>query len=232
MFNTDFNFYGTILIFSFIINAIVTAILSNRNKLKFEEIIHLLLYEFIGIILGGKYYTLFTQYSLYKNTNFLYISMSSLGAFIGAFVMVFIFSKQFKISCKKVFNIISPCIPLMYSLGKIGCFLAGCCIGFKYSGFGAVTYNYSQFVTNEFSYFPVQIIESIVFFGIFIFMMKLSKESKGQIFSKCLIASGSCKFLLEFLRIRENVSFLSINQIFCLLLIVIGFISLKIKNDN
>ena len=107
MFNTDFNFYGTILIFSFIINAIVTAVLSNRNKLKFEEIIYLLLYEFIGIILGGKYYTLFTQYSLYKNTNFLYISMSSLGAFIGAFVMVFIFSKQFKISYKKVFNVLS-----------------------------------------------------------------------------------------------------------------------------
>lgn len=52
--------------------------------------------------------------------------------------------------------------PLMYSIGKIGCFLSGCCEGFVYNGIGSVSYNYVPNPTGL-SYFPIQIIESITF---------------------------------------------------------------------
>ena len=60
-------------------------------------------------------------------------------------------------------------LPLLYAVGKIGCFIAGCCYGIEYYGIGNVVYNYvpkSEIIGLHL--FPIQIVESIVFFLIFI----------------------------------------------------------------
>ena len=118
-------------------------------------------------------------------------------------------------------------IPLMYAVGKIGCFLVGCCYGIEYSGPFSIVYKYSMNDINGISLFPVQIVESIVFMIIFI----ITIVRKIDIYKLILMCSIS-KFLLDFLRFKNNNMILSVNQIGCLFIIVISLILIYKSNEK
>lgn len=135
------------------------------------------------------------------------------------------------IVCAIIYNLIEPknniylkysiiSAPLIYSIGKIGCFLAGCCYGASYSGLLSVTYA----ADIHHSYFPIQLVESLVFFSLFL-MLDLLKNNK-YITELTLLICAIFKFLLEYLRydmrIDEMFIFLFPNQIFSLIVIVVS----------
>ena len=158
--------------------------------------------------------------------SFLKIGLSSYGAVIGAFLMIFIYQLQFK-KDKKVLliNCMLP-LPLMYSVGKIGCFIAGCCYGIEYSGPFSIVYNNSLVAPSGVSLFPIQILESVVFLFIFVclyFNKKLSDINKCDLL---LIICGSAKFLLDFLRASHTNTILSVNQVISLIIVIIGVLRL------
>ena len=188
----------------------------------------LLLYVFLGIIFGAKYFTYFTNYSKYKDGfRFMEVGFSSYGAVIGSILMLLLFSKQFKKSIKDLLCSILPAIPLMYGIGKIGCFLAGCCYGIEYSGLFNVVYKYSVNAPNNVKLFPVQLVEAIVFLGIFLFINIKYKEKKDtKVIPLVFILCGIAKFSLDYLRISHVNKMISINQVFSLVFIVIGLIIL------
>lgn len=135
MFDTRIPLYGIFIILALIFGLIV--IYKNTKLLNFkkEEVMGLLIYIILGAIFGAKYFKFFTNYERYnKIFEFYKIGFSSYGAVIGIIIMLFLFSIQYKKSFKKLIYISIPAIPLMYSVGKIGCFLAGCCYGIEYSG--------------------------------------------------------------------------------------------------
>jgi len=119
-----------------------------------------------------------------------------------------------------------PSLPLMYAIGKIGCFLVGYCHGIEYNGVFSVVYKYSNLVSSNISLFPIQIVETIFFLMIFIYM--IVKHSKKQFNQKTMgisfILCGMTKFLLDFLRMSHKNIFLSLNQYISILFIIIGLI--------
>lgn len=230
MLNTDFNFYGTCLTLSFISCAVITW--KNCQKRQFEpnHILYLLLYEVIGALLGGKYYTYFASYPKYVGHSFLEIGLSSCGSFIGMVLLFFIYSRQFGKKFTEILALVIPAVPLMYGIGKIGCFFAGCCLGFEYEGIGAIYYRYNELLNSDVSHFPIQILESIVFIILAVYFLK--KSSKRDSPLECLIACGIAKFLLEFLRLEHVGKILTINQWICLILIVIsGIVYANFKRE-
>ena len=82
----------------------------------------------------------------------------------------------------------------MYAIGKIGCFLVGCCYGIKYSGIFSVVYNYSLHAPVGVSLFPIQLVESIVFLLIFIYM--LNKKLQNKFNTQTIGISLCVKFIL------------------------------------
>lgn len=236
MFKTNIPIYGLIIIITIFSGLVV--IYKNLKKENFEneKIIVLILYIIIGAILGGKYFSFATNFKKFNGIfSFNKIGLSSYGAIIGIIIMLIIFSKQFKINLKKIMYVTMPSIPLIYGMGKIGCFISGCCYGIKYSGPFKIIYKYSLSAPNGISLFPVQLLEAIVFIIIFIVIQALNKKSKNKnnIIELVFITCGIAKFLLDYLRHTISHNLLSINQIFSLLFIIIGiFIILKSKKQN
>ncbi len=227
MFNTNIQVYSIMIIIAILCNVIYVFIKSNKYFHDFYLTISLVLYEIVGIILGGKIYTYIANYDKYHGKfNFLNLGMSSLGSVFGALIFIIIFCLLFKVKIKKILNIIIIPIPLMYSIGKIGCFLVGCCYGIKYSGFGSIVYHYSHSAPNGISLFPVQVVESIVFFIIFIYFANNKKLKDLKLCGSLFITCGICKFLLDFLRNGHDKLIISFNQYGCLLFIIIGLIML------
>ena len=223
--------YGALILTSLILNASILYTLCKKQNYSNFEILCLLVYELIGIILGAKLLTYIINFNEYKNLSFLEAGLSSYGAAIGVLIMILIYQLQFKKDKKVLFtNCLLP-LPLMYAIGKIGCFIAGCCYGIEYSGPFSIIYTNSLDAPNNVSLFPIQIIESIVFFIIFIYLYfnrKISNINKcGLLFIIC----GSAKFLLDFLRASHANTLLSSNQIISLIFAIIG-ITILIKNNS
>jgi prolipoprotein diacylglyceryltransferase len=51
------------------------------------------------------------------------------GGVIGAILGFFLYAKQYKLQFFPLLENAVPSIPLIHSIGRIGCFLAGCCYG-------------------------------------------------------------------------------------------------------
>lgn len=214
---TDNNYYALCLFIS--LGVSVSYILfKNRNK---ASILFFLLSLPITTFSG----LLFTY--IYFNTKHLALNqlgLSSIGCLIGYLISINIF----KIFIKKLgintnISFYYFIIPLAYSIGKIGCFFHGCCRGFIYNGLLSVHY-----FDKEYNYFPIQLVESITFILLFLLLNKHKDKkyiNEFTIISFCLI-----EFILDYFRYSHN-TFISINQIFSLLIAFSTILILRIKLD-
>lgn len=93
-------------------------------------------------------------------------------------------------------DILTPGAYLLLAFSKIGCAVYGCCYGIECS-FGIAT----QF--EDHTVFPVQLLESILYFLLFCvmyFFMTKKKHRKGTAYPLSLILYGVMRFFVEFLR--------------------------------
>lgn len=147
-----------------------------------------------------------------------YIGLSSMGGLVGMYIGVLLSSVVHR-NYGEIRVMAENCtfaLPLMYSISKIGCLFAGCCHGIEYSGF--LSLHYISATGREMTVFPVQLIETIVFFMIFVVGMVLYKMHSRKSLYVVLGLSVSVKFILDFFRESHIGKELSLNQILCLIL--------------
>ena len=235
MINTNIPLYGIFIIIAILSGLLIVFKNTKHLNFKNEEIIGLLTYIGLGAIFGAKYFTFFTNPQKFNGIfEFTKVGLSSYGAVIGIIILLFLFSKQYKKSFKNLIYILLPSIPLMYGIGKIGCFLAGCCYGIEYNGALSISYNYSYSAPKGINLFPIQLLESIVFIIIFIYTYNKTRKSKpnniiiGQIFIIC----GILKFLLEYLRMSHIGKLFSINQLISMAFILVGLFLILNQTRN
>ena len=156
------------------------------------------------------------------------LGFSSLGGVIGGLIMLYLYSLLVKKDYKYMLILFMPSIPLMYAIGKIGCFVAGCCYGIPYDGIGHIVYHSSEVALLNTNLFPIQIVETIIFLIIFIYI--ISRYYKNKFSIKLImieiIVCGIAKFLLDFLRYEHTVKLITSNQIMCLLLVIFSSVYL------
>lgn len=211
--------YPSMIVLSLIVNVIVVLIISRKFKYTVDELVSMLVIDNIGIIGGGILYTyIFSKY----------LGFSSLGGVIGGLIMLYLYSLLVKKDYKYMLILFMPSIPLMYAIGKIGCFVAGCCYGIPYDGIGHIVYHSSEVALLNTNLFPIQIVETIIFLIIFIYI--ISRYYKNKFSIKLImieiIVCGIAKFLLDFLRYEHTVKVVTSNQIMCLLLVIFSGIYL------
>lgn len=235
MFDTKIPLYGLMILMSLILNIIVIVKTYDNTKFTKEEIIGAMTYEIVGIILGAKMLAFIENYHIYKDEfAFFKVGLSSYGGVIGAIIVLLIFKFQFKENFKDLFLTFALPLPFLYAVGKIGCFLAGCCHGIEYHGFGNVVYNYvSKNDIIGLQLFPVQLVESIIFFLIFVFILIKYKKNKYNVksLSIMMLLCGISKFLLEYFRMSHVGKVLSITQVISIIFILISIYLLKIKKE-
>lgn len=101
--------------------------------------------------------------------------------------------------CKKeislfyMLDILSVCLMVGHSIGRIGCFLGGCCYGKAANSIFAIPYPING---TWIRVYPVQLIESLFLFLLFLYSYKHLANS----FGRYLISYGIFRFFIEFLR--------------------------------
>ena len=120
------------------------------------------------------------------------------------------------------FSNVEPCVvpylPLAHSIGRVGCFLAGCCYGFEYEGCLAVHYpNSVSGLSPEQGYFPTQLLEAVLNIGVCLALLAIRspKRKPGQLLAAYAGFYGVVRFIVEYFRgdaIRGSLLVFSTSQ--------------------
>ena len=213
--------YGIIILLSVIIGMFYIYKQLKKENIKNKEIKYFFIIYLIFAIVCGKMYTSL----IYGKEDFLKAGLSAYGGLIGVIIGAIYFEK-ISPSQNKIIKYTIISLPLVYSLTKIACFLSGCCSGIPYKGPLYVIYPKLENIKQ----FPIQIIETIIFFIIFIISHKL--KNKKNITYISLSVTTTTKLLLDFLRYDHIKLKISPNQIFSIVLLITIIITYIIKNKK
>lgn len=231
---------GTIKIYSygvFVFGGVVAGYLVFSYFLKKERfdkkiIQDLFFYMIIGGFVGARilyilinldYFFASPLKTLFGRSGFVFY-----GGILGGILSLFLYSSKNRLCVWKVLDVCSVSILIGHSIGRIGCFMNGCCFGipnprwgieFSPQSFAGMFYPHQKII-------PTQLISSIslfIFFLIFIYLYR-HRKFEGQIFCLYLVVYGVFRFLIEFLRgdPRPFIGGLSLFQWMSLGLILAG----------
>ena len=245
IFGLEIPSYGLMMALAFIL-AIVLSYFRAKKAGKNPEIILDLAIAAIVIGLGCAYLLyIFVTYPLDKiwksitDGSFSVFKSGGLvfyGGVIGGALAVIGYLKLIK--KQKVWDysaIIVPTIPLAHAVGRIGCFLAGCCYG------KCVDTPISVIYTNPIGgaptgtpVFPIQLVESACNIVVFvILLLYVGRQLKrGSVLFLYMILYGIERFVLEYFRydeIRGIFLGLSTSQWISIAMVVIGAVGLMLS---
>ncbi len=210
--------YPIMILLSFIAGNSGMYVLNVRNGIKRNISGYLILLSPMMSLFFGICLTYFTS-------GFRYYGLSSIGGLIGMYTAVLTMAviNSDKSDMRIMFQNCTIVLPLMYSISKIGCFLAGCCYGIAYRGIFCIHYTGHGNIPSH-DVFPVQIAESIVFLMIFLVGILLDKHGNKNIVWVIFFMSAFSKGLLDFLRESHTGKLISMNQVLCIILITVGIV--------
>ncbi len=206
--------YTIMIMLSFVVGLYVQCRFNSKRGISRKTSFKLILISPVASIICA---LLLTYYS----SGGQYIGLSSMGGLVGMYVSVLLSSVTNR-NYGEMRVMAENCtfaLPLMYSISKIGCLSAGCCHGIEYNGF--LSLHYISDTGSEMAVFPVQLLETIIFFIIFIVGIFLYKMRSRKSLYVTFGLSVSAKFILDFFRESHNGKVLSFNQILCIILIAV-----------
>jgi len=217
--------YGLMLVLAFFVSTYLASRQAKKSRLDPEKIFNLLFYVFIFGIIGSR--------ALYVANNFPYYlkhpleiimlqhgGMAIFGGIIFGFIFAWLFILKNKMDLLATLDLLVPFIALGQAIGRIGCFLNGCCYG-RESSFGIYSAVSGKVLI------PTQLYSSLLMFLIFIILryMLNRKHLPGQILCSYLLLYSLKRFSIEFFR-DDSPRILAGLTIFQFLSLAMFFLSL------
>lgn len=188
---------------------------SKRKQFSFEALLYILFGALLGGLIGSRLGSALFVYQEYYSKHILDILIPQVGGktlvggLIGGYLGVIIAKKILKFN-RSTGDLFAPGLAIAIAIGRIGCFLNGCCYGVPTNlPWGVVIKGIARH--------PTQIYESIFCFALFIYLWSIRKaiSKEGVLFKLFLLWYAFFRFWIEFLREDKvrSVSNLSIAQI-------------------
>jgi phosphatidylglycerol:prolipoprotein diacylglycerol transferase len=134
--------------------------------------------------------------------------LSWFGGLLAGLIVSLAYLKRRNLSVYKILDLVAPFLALAQAIGRIGCFLNGCCFG------------------TIFNFIPTQLYSSLILTLIFLLLRFLQDRphQEGKIFFLYLLLYSAKRFFIEFWRADNPVIFLSLT-LFQLISIVVFTLS-------
>jgi len=243
----NFNVYtwGAIIALAAFFSLFMVMRKSEKFGIKPDTILNVFLWIVLGALIGGK--TAYVLFNLDKiSLGMLQGGFASFGSIFGGLIAAAIYTKRNKINFWKIADLIAPYIALCFAIGRIGCFLRGCCFGLPTDLPWGILYGQGSLASQIFSVplHPTQLYESLACFAIAFLLFKLEKRNEnkkgkrlieGSIFLIFLLLYFVQRFLIDFIRYypaREHLGAFTLMQIASIAIIAAIAITIKIKKKR
>ncbi|MCF7853249.1 MAG: prolipoprotein diacylglyceryl transferase [Candidatus Pacebacteria bacterium] len=145
------------------------------------------------------------------------------GGFFGGGLAIILACMIKSLSVLRMGDLFIMAVPLGHAVGRIGCFLNGCCYGWPWTGACSV-----QYPGRAYAVFPIQLVASamnLAVFGCLLFAARYVRV-RGQVVAAYLTVYGLGRFFVEFGRgdYSRYVGPLTPAQVICAFLVPAGIV--------
>lgn len=247
------NSYGVLLALAFIVGMILAIKKGEKRGIDANFMMNLAFICMVSAVVGSRlFYVLFHLNEFEGRWIYTFLPIQRdgtiglgglifLGGFLGCLISGAIYVRIKKGSFLKVTDSIAPSIALGLFLGRIGCFLNGCCYGKECDLPWGVTFpqhSPAGFQMGAVPLHPTQLYSSGYALLIFIVLMYLDRRQRfdGFLFGLFMTLYGIARFTVDFFRYYESQMFLvdgiDFNQIVSLLLVISGILLIIVKKPK
>jgi phosphatidylglycerol:prolipoprotein diacylglycerol transferase len=239
--------YGLFMAAGFFFGMIVTLKIAKLEGITPQQIMDMGLNIIISAIVGSRL--------LYTLLNFTYYSENPVaifkiwegglvfsGGIIGVIIAMFWYAKRRNLSLLKIGDLWAPAAALGQAIGRIGCFMSGCCYGKPTDlKWGVVFTHPNSLAPLNIQLHPTQIYSSMSGFIIFFILLKIrsKKTFEGQVFLWFLILHSTARLAIERFRgdyrgfiLNSDMSVTQLVTVFILIASVVALMVLKPKTEK
>ncbi len=230
--------YGVMIAVSIAISITVVYIESRRQGMNSDDVLDMAIAGVIGGILGARIGWIMTSpdvlWYLSHPLRILAIwegGLSYFGGILGGVVAANFLIQRRRMGFWRMADLVAPLLALSFGIGKIGCWLNGCCHGtVTTSWLGVIFTNpLSECDLLNQKIWPAQLFNSasgFLAFAILFWIVQRRKHYDGQVFIWYLYLYGATSFVVEFFRyIPVHVLRLTPNQWTDIAIILVGIIA-------
>lgn len=150
------------------------------------------------------------------------------GGIIGGALTIYGFCKIKKIDMLSYLDLMIPSVALAQGLGRVGCFLAGCCYGKETDSWLGVVFTHSDFAPNGVKLLPTQLFMAggdLIIMAVLLWYAS-RRPVRGRTSMLYLILYSIGRFMIEFLRNddRGTVGVLSTSQFIAVITLIAGIL--------
>ena len=150
------------------------------------------------------------------------------GGIIGGALTIYGFCKIKKIDMLSYLDLMIPSVALAQGLGRVGCFLAGCCYGRETDSVLGVVFTNSDFAPNGVKVLPTQLFMAggdLLLMAVLLWYAA-KRPMRGRTSALYLILYSVGRFMIEFLRNddRGTVGMLSTSQFIAIFTLIVGLV--------
>jgi phosphatidylglycerol:prolipoprotein diacylglycerol transferase len=210
--------YGVLIASAFLVAVWVVQRLSRRAGLNPEAMINLAVYCALSGLAGAKLLMFLFDVEYYARHPGEIFSLSTLraggvfqGGLIVALVVAVLYVRRQHLPVWPTADIFAPAIAIGHFIGRLGCFMAGCCWGTRCDLPWKVTFTNPDanrlFGTPlNVSLHPTQLYESLGNLVIFFVVLRAWRRPHrpGQVFGLYLVLYSVLRFAVEFVRFHEQ----------------------------
>ena len=233
--------YGLLVALAFLTALLVASRLAERSGLNSDRVANLGVYAAVSAVVGAKVFLILSDVPYYIRNPSQILSMATLqagGVFFGGLVAALVvaawYMRRAALPPLLTADTFAPAIALGHSIGRVGCFLAGCCWGRPAELPWSVTF--TKPLAHELvgvplgvPLHPTQIYESMAELIIFmILLLRFRRPHRdGSIIGLYLVLYSAFRFCVEFVRDPADLSYplggpLSLTQWTALTLLALG----------
>jgi len=193
--------YGLMVAIAAIVCSFLMAREAKRLSIKSEDVYDFVFWILISGIFGARIFYVLLNLNRFLESpiDILMIQRGGLawqGSVVAGFLAAVIFIKKAGWSVQIILDFVAPYLALGHAIGRIGCFLNGCCYG-RPSAWGV------YFPVHGRHLLPTQLYEMVLLVMLFCLLrgLRISLEKiPGQRFALYLILASAIRFGVQFLR--------------------------------
>jgi phosphatidylglycerol:prolipoprotein diacylglycerol transferase len=204
--------YGVLLAIAFLVGLWVAARQARKEGLDATTVTDLAVYVLIAGLVGAKLLLLLVDRSYYsKNPGEIFSVLQSGGVFYGgllaALPIAWWYARRHGLDAWRAADVLAPGVVIGQSIGRLGCFAAGCCFGRPTDAPWAVTFR-DVYATRavgtplDLPLHPTQLYEALATLLIFLALLRVAarKRYHGQVALTYVLLYSLARFGIEFFR--------------------------------
>ena len=200
--------YGLLVATGFLVAILLASSRAEKEGLDSQKVLDLCFYVMVSALLGARLLYVIVEYRYFLDSPLEIFKFWKGGlVFYGGLILGVLISlwylKRNQMPMWKTADLLAPSIALGQSIGRWGCFFAGCCYGKKTDVAWGITFTDPRSLAPlGISLHPTQVYLSLNAVFIFMFLMWLSKRKvfDGQILWSYGILYSIGRFLIEYFR--------------------------------